>query len=146
MSNQSNLLVDDMRRELRDQGITVIWPDTDIPAFVDIDGDLVKSAILPLFGATSEFCAIWCNETEDTHFTPCEGEWDFAGIAGIDEYCPIKSLTIAQGADGSVAVEIAWKDYEYTKLDMYREQVEDGLGRAIGRVLATIRHNREQHA
>lgn len=137
-----NNVIADTHRLLLTQGIAVIHGDTDLSTMLPNSGWGRIPDILPVPAETSLYCAIWCNETEDTHFTPCEGEWDFATIADIDEYCPIKSLTIANGVEGDVLVEIAWKDYMYTKLDIYRAQVEDGLNRAIGRVLATIALNR----
>ena len=147
-----NNLIDDMSRELRNQGITVVHADSDLSTMLPISPDSPNVGlwgklpdILPVPAETSLYCAIWCNEGEDTHFTPCEAEWDFAAIAGIDEYCPIKSLTIAYGMGGDVLVEIAWKDYMYASPDitgLYAQMIADGLNRAIGRVLVTIARNR----
>lgn len=167
MSNLSNLLIDDIRRELLNGGISVIWPDSDIPLILDVDGESVKPAILPAptqYGLNPDFHAIWCMSDDDTHYGPCEGKWDILAVAGIadnrrmrditakHDMCGIDTLTVAQAADGSTRVEIIW-NWNNVATDAYFaddpiavEATHTVLTHAIARVLASIRFNRLQHA
>ncbi len=160
-------LVRAIRGELLKQGVTVIPANLDIPLFLDIDGDSVKPAILPndtQYGLNPEYHAIWCKSADDGHITPCEGEWDIAAISGVDgnrdlrditgnlDICLIRSVTVAEGADGEVYVEIAWNPFKYAEYGTNRPDGDEtdtvtrnALTYAIARVLATIRHNRAQH-
>lgn len=156
-------LVHAVRGELLKQGLCHFPANVDIPLFLDVDGDSVKPAILPTptqYGLTFPFHATWCMSDDDGHITPCEGKWDIKAIAGVADnrglrdissmldMCDISHLTLAEGADGDVYIEIAWNDYKYTEYGKNPESDEAAraaLTYAIARALATIRHNRAQH-
>lgn len=147
-----NNLIADTVDNLAKYGIAVIPGNSDIEMFLPINGDSVKPAILRGSGnldLDADFHATWCNADDDGHITPCEGKWDIEYICGLsdkDGERLIESLTIAQGPDGDVLVEIAWNDLMYTKRVEYGDYVTYALNEGVGRVLATIAWNRAQHA
>lgn len=101
---------------------------------------------LPNSGDLDDFHAIWCDSRDSYHITPCEGKWDVATLVDVDpDDCLIESVTLAEGADGMICVEIAWKPFMWTKKDEHREAILSTLNRLVGRVLATIALNRDMH-
>lgn len=156
-------LIHAVRGELLKQGLCHFPANVDIPLFLDVDGESVKPAILHAptqYGLNPEFHAIWCMSNDDGHIEPCEGNWDIKGITGpwdmrgmrdissMHDMCDIRSLTVADGSDGDVYIEITWNDWKYTEYGKNPEAdiaARTALTYAIARVLATIRHNREQH-
>ena len=149
----SNDLIDDIRGDLLKQGISLISGNLDIPPILHLTGESVKPAILPngpTYLECPDFHATWCNDVEEGHLAPCEGEWHVPHLIPATYHeVPIKRLTMAMGANGDVFVEIAWNDFKYANAEMYPEYAEsiaNALNDLIMRVLATIRHNRLMHA